>query len=95
LTDRLNKMILPKLVSDDWQELDEFVVTKELDQHLRKFFSAYGDAIKNPTDPDVVKLDLDDGVKVNLRLVRRLARRGQGRHGRQGRGIAVHAKTTC
>jgi hypothetical protein len=39
--------------SSVWQELDEFVVTKELDQHLRKFFSAYGDAIKNPTDPDV------------------------------------------
>src|SRR5215470_8210515 len=39
--------------SSVWQELDEFVVTKELDQHLRKFFSAYGDAIKNPTDPDI------------------------------------------
>ena len=24
-----------------WQELDEFVVTKELDQHLRSFFSNY------------------------------------------------------
>ena len=36
-----------------WQELDEFVVTKELDQHLRNFFSAYGDAIKQPNDPDV------------------------------------------
>jgi len=36
-----------------WQELDEFVVTRELDGHLRKFFSAYGDAIKNPRDPDV------------------------------------------
>jgi hypothetical protein len=36
-----------------WQELDEFVVTRELDGHLRKFFSAYGDVIKNPKDPDV------------------------------------------
>ncbi len=36
-----------------WQELDEFVVTRELDGHLRRFFSAYGDAIKNPRDPDV------------------------------------------
>ena len=34
-----------------WQELDEFVVTRELDQHLRKFFSAYGDALQNANDP--------------------------------------------
>src|SRR3989442_10789666 len=39
--------------SSVWQELDEFVVTKELDQHLRKFIAAYIDAIKNPSDPDV------------------------------------------
>src|SRR3954467_6841830 len=39
--------------SSVWQELDEFVVTRELDGHLRRFFSAYGDAIKNPKDPDV------------------------------------------
>jgi hypothetical protein len=39
--------------SSVWQELDEFVVTRELDQHLRRFFSTYGDAIKQPTDPDV------------------------------------------
>src|SRR5436309_7268856 len=30
--------------SSVWQELDEFVVTRELDQHLRMFFSAYGEA---------------------------------------------------
>jgi hypothetical protein len=36
-----------------WQELDEFVVTRELDQHFRKFFSVYCDSIKNPNDPDV------------------------------------------
>lgn len=36
-----------------WQELDEFVVTRELDQHLRRFFSTYGDAIKHHPDPDV------------------------------------------
>lgn len=36
-----------------WQELDEFVVTKELDQHLRKFFSTYTQAIDNPKDADV------------------------------------------
>src|SRR3954447_8517123 len=39
--------------SSVWQELDEFVVTRELDGHLRRFFSAYGDAIKNPKDSDV------------------------------------------
>jgi hypothetical protein len=33
--------------------LDEFVVTKELDQHFRKFFSNYCDAIKLKNDPDV------------------------------------------
>ena len=36
-----------------WQELDEFVVTKELDQHLRDFFSIYCEAIDNSNDPDV------------------------------------------
>jgi hypothetical protein len=39
--------------SSVWQELDEFVVTRELDQHLRKFFSSYGDAIKHTNDPDM------------------------------------------
>lgn len=32
--------------SSVWQELDEFVVTKELDKHLRTFFSRYCDALK-------------------------------------------------
>lgn len=36
-----------------WQELDEYVVTKELDIHLRKFFEAYLNAIDNARDPDV------------------------------------------
>ena len=36
-----------------WQELDEFVVTRELHQHLRTFFSTYGDAIDHRHDPDV------------------------------------------
>jgi len=35
-----------------WQELDEFVVTKELDKHLRRFFSAYTDALDHPNDPE-------------------------------------------
>jgi hypothetical protein len=41
--------------SSVWQELDEFVVTRELDQHFRKFFSTYCDAIKYPKDPDVAE----------------------------------------
>ncbi len=37
-----------------WQELDEYVVTRELDVHLRRFFEAYLSAIDHPNDPDVV-----------------------------------------
>lgn len=36
-----------------WQELDEFVVTRELGGHLRKFFTTYCEAVDNPNDPDV------------------------------------------
>ena len=36
-----------------WQELDEYVVTKELDIHFRKFFGAYLDAIDRAGDPNV------------------------------------------
>ena len=36
-----------------WQELDEFVITKELDKHLRKFLSAYLNVIDHPRDPGV------------------------------------------
>ena len=39
--------------SSIWQELDEFVVTKELDQHLRRFFSIYCEAMDKTGDPDV------------------------------------------
>lgn len=34
--------------SSVWQELDEFVITKELDQHFRKFFGRYCEAIDAP-----------------------------------------------
>ena len=40
--------------SSVWQELEEFVVTKELDQHLRRFFSSYCEAMEKTGDPDVV-----------------------------------------
>ena len=36
-----------------WQELDEFVVTKELDGHLRRFFERYCEAIDAPNDPNI------------------------------------------
>ena len=36
-----------------WQELEEYVITRELDIHLRKFFEAYLNAIENARDPDV------------------------------------------
>ena len=35
-----------------WQELDEFVITRELDGHFRKFFTTYCEAINHPGDPD-------------------------------------------
>ncbi|MFM7073721.1 MAG: BREX system P-loop protein BrxC, partial [Planctomycetota bacterium] len=38
--------------SSVWQELDEFVVTRELDRHLRKFVSWYLDAVTGARAPD-------------------------------------------
>lgn len=32
-----------------WQELDEYVITRELDGHLRRFFDTYLAALDNPT----------------------------------------------
>jgi len=37
-----------------WQELDEYVITKELDHHFRKFFETFLYAIDNANDPSVV-----------------------------------------
>ncbi len=39
--------------SSVWQELEEFVVTKELDQHLRKFFTGYCEAMDRTGDAEV------------------------------------------
>lgn len=36
-----------------WQELDEYVVTRELDQHFRRFFETYLNAIVNRNDPNI------------------------------------------
>lgn len=38
--------------SSVWQELDEFVITKELDQHFRKFISWYLEAVDQGKHPD-------------------------------------------
>ena len=39
--------------SSIWQELDEFVVTRELDQHFRRFFSTYVEAIDHAKDAEL------------------------------------------
>ena len=36
-----------------WQELEEYVITKELDKHLRKFLSVYLAGIDTPSDPTI------------------------------------------
>jgi len=36
-----------------WQELDEYVVTKQLTEYLRKFFDAYLNAVDRPNDPTI------------------------------------------
>lgn len=38
--------------SSVWQELDEFVITRELDQHFRKFISWYLEAVDQGKNPD-------------------------------------------
>jgi hypothetical protein len=38
--------------SSVWQELDEFVITRELDQHLRKFISWYLEAVDQGEHPN-------------------------------------------
>lgn len=37
-----------------WQELDEYVVTKELDTHFRRFFAAFLEGIDNVGDLSVI-----------------------------------------
>ena len=36
-----------------WQELDEFVVTRELNSHIQKFFGSYIEGIDNPKNIDI------------------------------------------
>ena len=51
----INRVVRAEQLQDDvvWQELDEFVVTRELEQHLSRFFGAYTDAINHPLDPTI------------------------------------------
>ncbi|KPA14790.1 DNA repair ATPase [Candidatus Magnetomorum sp. HK-1] len=42
--DQLNESVI-------WQELEEYVLTSELDGHFRKFLSSYLSAFENPNDP--------------------------------------------
>ena len=51
----INGVVKAEQQDDDivWQELEEYVVTRELDQHFRKLFRAYLTAIDNATDPNV------------------------------------------
>ncbi|WP_130470524.1 BREX system P-loop protein BrxC [Candidatus Magnetaquicoccus inordinatus] len=37
-----------------WQELDEYVITKELDVHFRRFFESYLNSITRQNDPDII-----------------------------------------
>ena len=36
-----------------WQELDEYVITRELDKHFRDFFGAYGKSLGTRADPNM------------------------------------------
>ena len=37
-----------------WQELDEYVATKQVTEYLRKFFDAYLATAQHPNDPAIV-----------------------------------------
>jgi hypothetical protein len=48
----INGVVKADQLDDDsvWQELDEFVVTRELEQHLRQFFASYCAALERSSD---------------------------------------------
>jgi hypothetical protein len=50
----INGVVKADQVDDSsvWQELEEFVITKELDQHFRKFISWYLEAVDQGKTPD-------------------------------------------
>lgn len=41
--------------SSVWQELDEFVITRELDGHFRKFFDSFLESVDNPNNAEVAE----------------------------------------
>ncbi len=51
----INGVVKADQLDDDsiWQELDEYVITRELDRHLRGFFDAYLAATRGAEDPSV------------------------------------------
>tara|TARA_R110001583_G_scaffold85875_1_gene224970 strand:- start:13326 stop:16958 length:3633 start_codon:yes stop_codon:yes gene_type:complete len=55
LTRDINGVVKADQLDDQsvWVELDEYVVTNELNRHLRSFFETYLPAIQNPDDPAV------------------------------------------
>jgi len=57
-----------------WSELDEYVVTKELDRHFRHFFETYLPAITSPDDLTFAG-GLVFGYQVILALVSRISSR--------------------
>ena len=52
----INGVIKADQLDDEslWQELEEYVVTRELDQQLRRFFGAYLQSIDDSKNPDVI-----------------------------------------
>jgi hypothetical protein len=46
----VSSKLIRATMANVWQELDEYVVTRELDGHLRKFFDAYLAAQDNPAE---------------------------------------------
>ena len=56
--------------SSVWQELEEFVVTKELYKHLQRFFSGYCEAMDKTGDPDVA--GKDRGLGLGLFWIRQI-----------------------
>jgi hypothetical protein len=50
--DQLNEAVV-------WQELDEYVPTKELNQHFRKFLSAYLAVVDTPNNPKTNEMPMD------------------------------------
>ena len=52
----INGVIKADQLDDEsiWQELEEYVITRELDQHMRQFFDAYLQSIDHSNNPDVI-----------------------------------------